>query len=726
MDKYITILISVLLIINILFYYLLIQKKKKTITFARGAVLSLEELSKYAKTIAIDHNISREIDPNTYPIKKINDDFLYITDTYEVLNESINNKVPIPPSGEWLLDNYYIIEEQVNSLNKELTLQEYYNLPAVSGLSRIYILAKELVAHSDGNIDENIIETFISAYQDKKTLSMTEIWVLPIMLRIALIENIKFICEKIYNSQLQKFKVESIIERNIENKTQGEQRFSEYKNIIVGAEATAFIEHMIYSLKKYGREAYEYVLAVEEEVNKVGTSTSELIREEHFDLALRRVSMGNSILSIKNVSRFDWTKIFEKINEIEKILEQDEYYKKSDFNTRSMYREYIQDIAQKANVSEMYVAVKVIECMNNSGGTHIGYYIIDEGKDILLKKLGYELSIKDKLLLYIKSNKTALYIFMIYVSTLILSIIFAKQYFWLAFFPISEIVVLVYNKILCIIIKARLLPSLENVPENIKTFVVVPTLLNNTKRVKDLVEKLEVYYLGNKIDNIAFALLGDVSEVSSEKMEYDKEIMKVGEEEVKKLNNKYGKEIFFFLYRRRVFNEKQNKWLGYERKRGMLTEFNNFLQTGEKGTFQINTINKNLEELKSYKYVITLDADTALTLDAAKKLICIMEHPLNAPIVKEKTVVKGYGIIQPKVGISIEAATCSKFAKIFAGSGGIDMYSTAESNIYQDVFGEAIFTGKGIYNVSIFQQLLKHEIPENTVLSHDLLERKLY
>ena len=230
--------------------------------------------------------------------------------------------------------------------------------------------------------------------------------------------------------------------------------------------------------------------------------------------------------------------------------------------------------------------------------------------------------------------------------------------------------------------------------------------------------RIEVYYLGNKMDRLFFCLLGDASEEKSEVVEHDEVVIKAGLEEVERLNQKYNTNIFNFIYRKRVYNDKQESWLGYERKRGMITEFNDFLINKNQGTFKVNTI-KDIPEIK---YVITLDADTELVLDSAQKLIGTMEHPLNKPVIKNGIVVKGYGLIQPKVGISITSATASTFSKLFAGSGGIDIYSTAESNVYQDLFGEAIFTGKGIYNVKVFQDLLKNEIPENTVLSHDLLE----
>ena len=430
-------------------------------------------------------------------------------------------------------------------------------------------------------------------------------------------------------------------------------------------------------------------------------------------MAVRRISMSNSILSIKNISKFNWTILFEKINNIESILMTDDIYKKMDFSTRNMYREEIKNISKKAKVSEVYVVNKLIE-VSNKENKHIGFFLFDDEKEILYKELEYENFKRD-----IPNNTKLLgYIFSVYIPVLILSILIMKEYFWIGIIPFSEVFVSLVNKFIMKIKRPKLLPRLDVIDEDVNTFVIVPTLLNNVERVKNLIKDLEVYYLANKEANLKLCLLGDASEMNEEIAPYDEDIKKVGVSEVEKLNQKYGEGIFHFIYRRRVFNEAQGKWLGYERKRGMITEFNNFLLTGEQGTFIVNTI----KEIPKVKYIITLDADTELVLDSAKKLIGIMEHPLNKPVIENGIVVKGYGLIQPKIGVSIQSSTASLFAKLYAGSGGLDMYSSAESNLYQDLFGEAIFTGKGIFDVEVFQKLLKDEIPENTVLSHDLLE----
>lgn len=670
-------------------------------------------MENFAKKLAINHNVSKTSSKNTFPLNSLKEDYETIEKAFDILTESVSKNVSIQPAGEWLLDNFYIIEEQYNSILNDLNIKEYIKLPGVDGAARVFIIAKELVEFTDGNITEEIIENFIKAYETKRVLSMDEIWKLPLMIRIALIKHIRKVSDKIIISQTQKFKVESLMERVVLNKDLSEHKFHEYRNINLNGEVLSYIEYMIYSLKKLGKDGDKFLNILEEEIIKAGSTSSEIVRIEHFDMAVRRVSMSNSILSIKNISKFNFTVLFEKINNIENVLMQDDIYTKMDFETRNMYRNEIKKISKNANLSEFYVASKLIE-LKSRENKHIGFFLFDDEKEIFYKEIefnGYNKKLTN-------NQKLFGYILSIYVPVLILSILVMKEYFFIGIIPFSEIFVSIINKIIMKIKKPKLLPRLDIISEEVNTFVIVPTLLNNTERVKNLIKDLEVYYLANKESKLKLCLLGDASEIDTEIAPYDEDIKNTGLSEVEKLNQKYGDEIFHFVYRKRLFNKAQEKYLGYERKRGMITEFNNFLLTGEQGTFIINTI----KEIPKVKYIITLDADTKLVLDSAKKLIGIMEHPLNKPVIKNGIVVKGYGLVQPKIGVSIESSTASLFAKLFAGSGGLDMYSGAESNIYQDLFGEAIFTGKGIYNVEVFQNVLKEEIPENTVLSHDLLE----
>lgn len=264
----------------------------------------------------------------------------------------------------------------------------------------------------------------------------------------------------------------------------------------------------------------------------------------------------------------------------------------------------------------------------------------------------------------------------------------------------------------------------KGIPKEYATMIVIPSVVKNGTDIRNVLKKLEVYYLANKSENIYCTALGDPTAGSKEKEDIDQEIINMGLDEVERLNNKYCKEgkspIFNFIYRKRIWSNSEKYYMGWERKRGLLTELNNFLQDRKsKNTFLVNTLGNR--ELK-IKYIITLDSDTELPLNSGIELIEAMAHPLNEPVIKDGKVIDGYGIMQPRVGINLLDSMKSTFSEIFAGRGGVDSYTNAISDTYQDNFGEGIYTGKGIYDLKVFNVVMRDKIEDNTVLSHDLLE----
>lgn len=711
-----------------------------------GAILDEEQLKAHMEKIAIQHTLKAKSNKNTYPVPQMLENYTTIKNVYNLLNEHIKLGINIHPAGEWILDNFYIIEETVRQIEKEMTLKKYTNFIGIQngkymGFARIYVLAAEIVAYTDNKIDGENLKKYLQAYQTKKTLNMEEIWNIGIFLQISIIQNIAEICEKIYSSQIQKYRVKNIIERLVEKKEKNELKY----NQITGTKLRdtefkgmkyPFIEYMSYSLKKYGKRAYGYLNVLEEEVEKLGITVSEAIQKEHFATAIRKISMANCITSIKKIQRINFLDIFEKINGVEGILNSDPagIYEKMEHKTKEYYRNTIKEIAKKTNMSEIYIAKKTIELCNQgidgNKDRHIGYYLIGEGKKDLYNKLEY----KEKIIS--EQTKAKIYILSIFIFTIILSLVIGKAVTnsilkfiittILLIIPISEFVNQTIQYILGKIIKPKLIPKMDfydGIEAENATFVVIPTIIKTREKVQELFRKMETFYLANKSDNLYFAVLGDCSEGNKQEEEFDKEVIDEGIKQVEKLNEKYGKQgfpIFHFIYRERQYNNSEEKFLGWERKRGLLTQFNEYILKHEKNKFKINTINQ--DELPKIKYVITLDSDTDLVLNTAFELIGAMAHILNRPEVKNGIVVKGHALMQPRIGINLDISNKNIFTKIFAGAGGIDNYTNAISDVYQDNFGEGIFTGKGIYDVEVFSEVLKKEIPENTVLSHDLLE----
>ena len=617
--------------------------KKKRYLNIKGAALDKEQLQMYMEKMAVNNETLRTSNIETYPIDRLNDNFRFIQKTYTLLNEHIKKGISIYPAGEWLLDNFYLIEETVKNIRNELTQKKYKNFPGINnglykGFARIYVLATEIVAYTDNKIDEEILKTSLLAYERKKTLNMEEIWNLPTFLELAIIENIRGVCEKIYVSQIQKYKVEEIVERLIEKKETNKQ---EYKKIrentrMYQNSSYPFIEYMSYKLKKYGKTGNAYLNILEEQVNKLGLSVSEVIRKEHFDIAIQKVAIGNGITSIREIARINFLNLFEEINGVESLLKQDpaNVYEKMDYKTKEYYRAEIKKISQKTKMSEIYIAKKTLELANKAKQEkkkHIGYYLIDRGRYILNKELGLK---------YKKDNKKAKkYIISIYAATMILSLAFGAYVYKttnlviaiistiFAIIPISEIYVQTLNYILVKAVNPKILPKLslqEGIPIEYSTMVVIPTIINTKEKVEELFKKMEIYYLANKEENIYFTLLGDCTASKNEIESFDKEVIEEGLKQSKILNEKYAKnkkEKFYFLYRNRVWSRGEKCYLGWERKRGMLCQFNEFLITGN-NKFKVNTIKDKL----NIKYIITLDADTNKRITIFSPLLVVIRN----------------------------------------------------------------------------------------------------
>ena len=247
----------------------------------------------------------------------------------------------------------------------------------------------------------------------------------------------------------------------------------------------------------------------------------------------------------------------------------------------------------------------------------------------------------------------------------------------------------------------------KGIPEDKATFVVIPTILKTKEKVKEMFEKLEVYYLANKSKNLYFALLGDCTEENVKVKDEDYEVISTGLDICEKLNEKYKTDkfnTFHFLYRERIWNSQENSYIGWERKRGLLSTFNKYIKNKLENDFLENTIEKQKDILPDIKYIITLDSDTNLNLNTASKLIGAMSHILNIPIIKNYKVIDGYGIMQPRIGMDLRLSQKTYFVELYSMKGGIDCYTNAISDIYQDYFKEGIFTGKGIYDVELYNE----------------------
>ncbi|WP_291639232.1 glucoamylase family protein [Clostridium sp.] len=717
-----------------------------------------EDLEKHAFEIARYYSDIKSTNCKKKLISNLDRSYEKILKGYDKIDKQEKNKKEVLPAAEWLLDNLYLIEKEYKNIKYNMPQTYYNDLPVIykgvmKGYPRVYHIAIEIVSHTDGRVDESVIANFVRAYQKSTALTSGELWAIPIMLRIALIQNISNITEKIVNAEHNKKEAELVAEKLInafnEGKIVTEISLLKSQKLTFNSH---FTERLLKLLRDSGIDSKEVYHYIDEKLESQETSLEKTISLEHQIEASFQISIGNSINSIRIIEGLNWKKYFEKLSSVESVLREDPSctYGEMDFKSRDKYRHIIEKLSKHTKIPESYIAKKAIECCNecevsekNFYNKHVGFYLIDEGIKELKEKIGYKNTFIEGIKERIKKNKENFYIGTIVVFTILIICLFIvfsllndrSISLWryvlatiVILVPCSEITISIFNWSVNVLGSPSFIPKMaykEAIPEKYSTVVVIPTILNNPSRVRSLVHDLEIYYLANAQSNMYFALLGDFVDSADKEELRDKEVVSEGLLAIEALNKKYcsdEQKIFFFFNRYRQYNKKENKWIGWERKRGKLMEFNEFLRGKENTSY--NVISSNAECLRVIKYVITLDADTKLPRDSAKKLIGAMAHPLNNAMLNhsKKSVDRGYGLMQPRIGVSILAANKTLFSKIFSGETGIDMYTSAISDVYQDLFGEGIFTGKGIYDVDVFNYMLKDEIPENTVLSHDLLE----
>ncbi|MFZ5353021.1 MAG: glucoamylase family protein, partial [Bacillota bacterium] len=733
------IVVIVFLLVLLRRYYLNRENEEQEIT---DVILNAEELERHAVDIAKKHVIAKSSRASFSLEDRMNRNFKLITSVYLSLNDYVKESKRVTPASEWLLDNFYIIEEQVKEIRQNLSKKYYMQLPRLKsgilrGYPRVYAIALEMVSHTDGRFDDKALISFISAYQTQSLLSSGELWAIPLMVRMALIEHIKYICDKIMLSQQQWCKAEKLAFDLLQKRGGSpEELLSIAKESMRGMEkiTPSFGEHLLNMLKKHGLEIAPIIRYIDDRLSEQHTNGENITQLEHNEQAIRQVSIGNSITSLRFISTLDWTEVFESLSKVEKILRQDPdgTYLQMDFLSRDFYRHEVEKLAKKSRISEIQIAKKAIECAA-SNNRHVGYYLFGKEKSELREKIGRnESRLASTFFWYIFSiiaiSIAIIYPFSAYAYNIYnydISIVLLAAAVLLL--PASDIAVCLVNWAVTRIKSPDFLPKLElkeGIPDNARTIVIIPTLLPNEKRVRQLLEQLEEYYLANKEKNLYFALVGDFKDHSEKTMDGDESIVKTAVQGINYLNSKYAgdEDIFFFFHRERVYSKAQNRWMGWERKRGAIVEFNDLLK-GESNT-SYKVIVGNMKHLEDIKYVLTIDADTRLSIETAKKLIGTLMHPLNKAVIDESLgiVTEGYGLLQPRISVDIVSSNATAFSRIFAGQGGIDIYTNAVSDVYQDLFGEGIFTGKGIYELDVFHRLLKDAVPDNAVLSHDLLE----
>lgn len=753
-----TLLLSIILLVGafVFIFLVLLLKLRERSVINSAAALSVGDPQTNARQATIAHMASKKRNTLDWPMPRLKRNYKLIQRACAYLNDELRENVDIPASAEWLLDNSYIIESQYRILLRELKKKDYLRLPVLQtgpykGYARVFAMAVELIAGTNGALDDETLCCYFSAYQAKNVLTEREVRALPIVLRLVNLEDIRYLCEDIIAEVKNRKKADAAYDEFLRDKSSRLVRFRAILNASTKTGAGVdlpFAEHLYYRLRRSERNSTDAMQILDAILSKLGTSVDEVTQMEHSAQSLATVAMESSIKRLHYFSSLDWSALLPAASRIEQILraDADGVYTTMDLATRDTYKRQVSRIATASHCSEVHTAREAVKLAAKAHGQgpdsvrtgHVGYYLIDEGvnqlKSRLLGKRGGRTESerrKTRWVLYLTAIVgIAAIVILLGVLYSVRSTSNAKVLYGVLgalalLLPASEIAVYLVNRMVSRIMKPNLLPKLElkdGIPDTLSTMVIIPTLLPDESHVADVLRTIEEQYLRNREHNLYFAIIGAFGDACSAHLPADEEVIISALAGIKSLNATYAGEgeIFFFFHRERQFNASNNIWIGWERKRGAIMEFNDLVQ-GSPDTSFVWASSKT-PPFSKIRYVITLDSETILPIGMAKRLIGTMAHPLNRPFVDEtrRVVTKGYGLIQPH--IEIESAGGTLFSRIFTNQDGIDPYSGALSDVYQDLFGEGIFTGKGIYDLATFQTVLKGTIPENTVLSHDLLE----
>ncbi|HXB45268.1 MAG TPA: hypothetical protein VNV85_14480, partial [Puia sp.] len=726
----------------------------------RSELFSAEQMDLYAKTLAASHTLFTG-HKSEQLLKRLADNEELLLEVHNLLTESVKATTRISPAGEWLLDNFYLIEEQIRTGKRHLPKGYSSGLPQLSegqsfGLPRVYDIALEIISHSDGRVDLRSLTNFITSYQALSKLKLGELWAIPIMLRLALIENLRRLAAQIAINRINK----NMADYWADEMTETAEKDPKSLILVIADMArsgppleSSFVAELARRLQGKGSTLTLPLTWIEQRLSENGQTTDELVHLENQKQAADQVSMSNSIGSLRFLGTTDWRDFVEATSIVEQTLRKDPagVYEKMDFHTRDHYRHVVEKIAKKTSFSEEQTAAVVVSLSasnsSNNGSdyrkSHVGFYLVNKGLPQTEKTVRIKLSVADIFQRIFRRHPFALYLLAIALITFVFAgLIVAKAHAdglrdWLLISLIllsalcaSQLAVTVVNWLSTLIVKPDALPRMDfskGIPGQYRTLVVIPTLLTSFDELDKLIEGLEVRYIANKEEHIHYALVTDFADADNESLPQDEPLLQMAIKKMDALNKKYGRiqnDLFFLFHRPRKWNRTEKIWMGYERKRGKLAELNALLKNkeGAKNYFIAIVGDENI--FYQVKYVITLDVDTQLPRDAARKLIATMAHPLNHALYneKKKRVTEGYTILQPRVAVSLPDEDGSWFAQMHGNEPGIDPYTRTTSDVYQDLFYEGSFIGKGIYEIEMFEKALGNRFPENRILSHDLLE----
>ncbi|WP_293353973.1 glucoamylase family protein [Phenylobacterium sp.] len=720
----------------------------------RDELFSIERLEAHARSLAEAQGLGRKGRGQPL-VRRLAENQALLLEAYRDTVQALDDGASITPAAEWLIDNFHLVEKQIREVRLDLPASYYRELPKIvhghlAGHPRVFGIAWAFVAHTDSRFDPDLLCRFLHAYQEVQPLTIGELWAVAITLRIVLIENLRRIAERIMISRAARAEADDCCNRML---GVGDRPVEASEGVLGPYEraplADAFAVQMHQRLREDDGAGAPALTWLDAQLSRRGVGADQVIRDEQQRQVAASGTVRNIVTSLRLISDVDWSEQVERVSLVDDVLKAGSAFADMDFPTRNLYRTAIEDLARGSGRSELDVArrlVQAIRAVDDISGEgrrcDPGYYLVAAGRNDFEASIGFRAPVRTWPGRAVRGLGIGAYVGAILAATALLLalplgglLVQGTGAIWLVVlgvlgaFPALDAAVALVNRGVTRGFRAVPLPALElkgGVPQRLRTLVAVPVLLTDAADVEAHVERLEIHYLSSPEGHLHFALLSDWGDAGSEQAEADGALLRAAAEGIARLNRKHGAapggDRFLLLHRRRVWSESEASWMGWERKRGKLHELNRLLRDARDTTF-LPVANQVVP--RAVRYVVTLDADTKLPRETVRRLIGKMAHPLNRPHLDAASgcVTEGYAVLQPRITPALPTAgEGSVFRRVFSSIGGIDPYAAAVSDVYQDLFGEGSFAGKGIYDVDAFEAALRGRIPDSTLLSHDLFE----
>jgi cyclic beta-1,2-glucan synthetase len=718
----------------------------------RETLFSVERMEEHAQSLALTQGVRPQLQLGHPLLDRLAANEASLVDSYRSICEALDDKAAITPAAEWLIDNFHLVERQIREIRLDLPQRYYRQLPKLSdgpfvGLPRVFELVWAFVAHTDSRFDVDAWCAYIKAYQEEQPLTIGELWASAITLRVILVENLRRIAERIVYSRDERRKADEIADDLLSAEGKELSEGDLVDRLGRGAPSDALALQLIHRLRDQSPILTAMLGRLDERLAQDGRTTDGAIHDEQQRQISANVTVRNIITSMRHISDVDWSVIFERVSLVDPVLARGCDFAQMDFATRNLYRTAVEELARGSGVDELEVAKRAVEAAaaaTERRRKDPGYYLAAEGRPGFETALGFRPPFWTRVGRGYRALGVGGYAGAGALVALLLlgfPVIFhvEARMDWillgvlglLGAVPAIDSAVALVNQGVTRRFGVTQVPGLKlggAVPADLRTLVVVPTLLSRREAVVEQVERLEIHHLASIGGEIQFALLSDWGDAACETIDGDDALLQAAIDAIARLNRRHapapGGDRFLLLHRRRVWNESQRLWIGWERKRGKLHELNRLLRGAGDTTF-MSLDGRPPVVPEGVRYVITLDADTRLPPDTVSRLIGKMAHPLNQPVVDPvvRRVTEGYAILQPRVTPNLPVGDeGSAYQRAFSSPNGIDPYSAAVSDVYQDLFGEGSYAGKGIYAVDAFEAVLADRVPDSTLLSHDLFE----